>query len=607
MATLADSIRRSNINLGNISSSLNSTSKSLSKTNSSIDRFSKNLSANTKTKRELFGRSTILRSRREEASRRQELEDELESSKVSSSPSRGFSFASKSEQGPLGRLVGFLSFLTAGWIVENLPTWIFVGQEFLSRIYKFGSTIPNMMSRILNISTIFGETIQNSLDSILRLDFDEFTEGSVAKSFDELKSSIEGLGSSITDTFKLFTTPLTQSLDTGEQAPKIGEPREGEMFIEPGTPSRVIGIHKQALDIISKYESPGAEYNAMNQGTISDARGRAPQATYGKKTSKDIIGKNLTDMTIGEVIGRQDRRLLNDQGFIHAAGRYQIIGNTLPEAMRGAGLKPTDAFSPENQDKMGLYLLRTGGPGKWEGLKRAKAQEIAIVQKARFEPVIYASDRQTQTREVPVGNIKPLITSRYGDPRGNRTHGGSDLAVALGTPLRAISNGVIVDSDFERGWGNFLVMKDNLGIYHLYGHMQSGYKRGGAVQKGEVIGKVGMSGHTTGPHLHWEAGTGWNGGGITGKFDPLNKYSKYAPFNTTSEKAQISPPPKVQQPFAEITPERKGAQYVFIDDTKPSQPAVMYSQESSYAPPVNESRVLNTYIKNKLLLDLAYL
>ncbi len=605
---LVDSLKRSSINIENISKSLSSTKKSVSSVNDSVDNISNIISRNTRVKRELFSRSEILDSRRREASRRREVEDQLESAQVSTSIPRGLSFASKSDKGPLGRLLGFLGFITAGWIAENLPTWIFMGKEFISRIQTFGTTMFNMVDNMKSIINAFGYVLTNSFTAITSLNFNEFTEGSVAKSFDELNLAVQGLGDNITDTFKLFTVPLTESMQTGEEAPGLGEEREETMFpgvTQEGAPSKVTGTAKQALDIISKYESAGAGYNAMNQGTIPDAKGQKPRATIGGKTSKDIIGKNLTDMTIGEVIRRQDRRLTNDQGFIHAAGRYQIIGNTLPSAMRGAGLKPTDMFSPENQDKMGIYLLKSGGPGKWVGLENATKQEMAIVQQARREPVSYvgSSTSQTQIKQVPVGNIKPLIGDRLG---AGRNHGGVDLQVPSGTPLRAISDGIIVDSDYEKGWGNFLVMKDNLGIYHLYGHMQSGYKKGGPVKKGEVIGKVGMTGRTTGPHLHWETGTGWNGGIITGKFDALNKYSKYAPFNTTPS-AKIESKLKTQQPSA-ITPQRKGSQVVIVDDTQPQVSQTSYpSQQPTPVPTVSDFKLLNNFIKNKLLIDLAYL
>ena len=146
----------------------------------------------------------------------------------------------------------------------------------------------------------------------------------------------------------------------------------------------------------------------------------------------------------------------------------------------------------------------------------------------------------------PDSNTTITVTSQYGMRTHPiygtaKMHGGTDISATGGTPLRAISDGEVVDSDSlgNKGWGNFLVFKDDKGIFHLYGHMQGGYKRGGQVKKGDIIGKVGSTGASTGPHLHWEAGTGWNGGVITGKFDPLSRYTAEQPFFT--KKAEETP------------------------------------------------------------------
>lgn len=617
MAAVSESLKKSSISVENISKSLLSTRKTVSSVNDSVNNISKIIANNTRIKRELFSSSETIDARRREASKRREMEDQIEASKLSYSPGSAISFASKGQGGPLSRLLGFLGFTFAGWIVENLPTWIFMGKEFISRIETFGRSMYDMVDNMRSIIQSFGSVLTNSFDAILRLDFNEFSEGSVARSFDELNLAVQGLGDDITETFRLFTTPLNESVETGEQAPALDEDRPERMFPPISQPGerKVTGIHREALDIIAGPES-GGNYNAMNQGT--DAQGRIIGSTAGGKTSKDIIGKNLTDMTIGEIMDRQNERKYPrnakpDLG-IHAAGKYQIIGNTLPTAMRQAGLKPSDKFSPENQDLLGLAILKNKGIGAWtSGGSRYSAKETAIIKEAQRTDVKFLTSPTptSSTSPTPSIPVNPTIGDRLGAGRG---HGGVDLQVEQGTPLRAVSDGVIVDSDYEKGWGNFLVMKDNMGIYHLYGHMQSGYKRGGPVKKGEVIGKVGMTGRTTGPHLHWETGTGWNGGVITGRFDALNKYSKFAPFNTQPSKdgktetpAQISAPPKAGQPAAAMTPERKGPEVMLIDATQPQTPQVSYpAQQSSPQIQIDQSKMLNNFIKKKLLLDLAY-
>jgi murein DD-endopeptidase MepM/ murein hydrolase activator NlpD len=150
--------------------------------------------------------------------------------------------------------------------------------------------------------------------------------------------------------------------------------------------------------------------------------------------------------------------------------------------------------------------------------------------------------------------VDPVVTGRFGEKRGNRYHGGTDIAAPTGTPLVPVTDAIIVDygdlsrSDAKRGdpdgWGNFIVYQDNTGLYHLYGHLNSIVKKSGSVKKGEKIATVGNTGRSSGPHLHWELGTAWTGSAMEGKTDPLNRYSVMAPFALKGgqQKVNVAPP-----------------------------------------------------------------
>lgn len=599
MSAITESLRKSSINIQNISNSLSATKKNLSTVNDSVDNISRIIATNTRIKRELFTRSDILISRREEASKRQELEDQIESSNVSTTPSRGLSFAAKSTKGPLGRLLGFLGFITAGWIVENLPTWIFMGKEFITRIQIFGRSMYNMIDNMKDVINAFGSILKNSFNAILTLDLNEFSEGSVAQSFDELNLAVRGVGDDITETFRLFTTPLNQSVETGEQAPGLGEERPDTMF--PGVQQEgvgtVTGIHKQALDIIAGPES-GGNYNAMNQGT--DAQGRI----LGSGDSKKIIGKALTDMTIGEVIDRQNeskypRNAKPDRG-IHAAGKYQIIGNTLPTAMRKAGLKPSDKFSSENQDLLGLAILKDKGIGAWtSGGSRYTAKETAIIKQAQRTPVAV------------VTSTKPSAPKATAQAPGKTP--GYSQAVAFGKSLLAKGyKNIWQHPDFNwnsgyTGSGKERVASRDYNSYHNYGEALdvSAYNGEGKLdalyaELNKNKGKYGIAellwrtkGHED--HLH----ISFNKTGAT--------LTSTAP--TQVQPAQIAAPPSRMGQPAAMTPERTGEKIFFIDDTQPQSPQVSYpsQQPSTQTPTISEFKLLNNFIKNKLLVDLAYL
>ena len=88
-----------------------------------------------------------------------------------------------------------------------------------------------------------------------------------------------------------------------------------------------------------------------------------------------------------------------------------------------------------------------------------------------------------------------------------RQHKGIDFAAPPGTPIRAAADGVISFSGWQNGYGNFITIK-HWGPYSTaYGHMSriaTGMTRGKKVSQGDVIGYVGSTGLSTGPHLHYE-------------------------------------------------------------------------------------------------------
>ncbi len=115
------------------------------------------------------------------------------------------------------------------------------------------------------------------------------------------------------------------------------------------------------------------------------------------------------------------------------------------------------------------------------------------------------------------GNSKntPLFVDYYIRPiKGGRKsqgiHGynGVDLAAPTGTPLLASASGTVVVSKqgaWNGGYGNFVVIKHGNGTQTLYGHNSSNLvKVGQKVVQGQVIGYVGSTGKSTGPHVHFE-------------------------------------------------------------------------------------------------------
>ena len=110
----------------------------------------------------------------------------------------------------------------------------------------------------------------------------------------------------------------------------------------------------------------------------------------------------------------------------------------------------------------------------------------------------------------------PVNATRVSSPYGTRyhpilktyrMHSGIDYAAPTGTPIMAPADGVVSFAGVKGGYGNAIMLNHRKGMETLYGHMSafvSGVNAGKSVKAGDVIGFVGSTGRSTGPHLHYE-------------------------------------------------------------------------------------------------------
>ncbi|WP_299813821.1 M23 family metallopeptidase [uncultured Roseibium sp.] len=108
--------------------------------------------------------------------------------------------------------------------------------------------------------------------------------------------------------------------------------------------------------------------------------------------------------------------------------------------------------------------------------------------------------------------VKGVLTSKFGMrfhpiKKTERLHAGVDWAAPTGTPIRAAFSGKITYRAVRGGYGNFIELTHKDGITSRYAHMHEfadGIELGSVVQAGDLIGYVGTTGLSTGPHLHFE-------------------------------------------------------------------------------------------------------
>lgn len=136
--------------------------------------------------------------------------------------------------------------------------------------------------------------------------------------------------------------------------PKVGKNRPGNSSNEDKLSSdevvseEKLSAEKANAKLLSFISSGEGGYNSMNQGTSGNS------IVGSTHNASSILGKNLPQMTVGEVMQNQN------SGKLFAAGRYQIIPNTMKMAVARAGVSSDDMFDSKTQDKLGLALIYNG-------------------------------------------------------------------------------------------------------------------------------------------------------------------------------------------------------------------------------------------------------
>jgi murein DD-endopeptidase MepM/ murein hydrolase activator NlpD len=114
----------------------------------------------------------------------------------------------------------------------------------------------------------------------------------------------------------------------------------------------------------------------------------------------------------------------------------------------------------------------------------------------------YSDEHPTHIFRWPVEH--GIISSGFGIRHGTM-HDGVDIAAPVGTPVHAADNGTVIYSGRLRGYGNVIIIRHDDHYVTVYGHDATNFVReGDSVTGGQVIGKLGDTGRTTGPNLHFE-------------------------------------------------------------------------------------------------------
>ena len=263
--------------------------------------------------------------------------------------------------------------LIAAWAVDNLPKIIKEVEIFTKKVRVFTAYVKRAITSTGSTFKSLGKILNAFVKNIMEFDFTD-KSGRIETAKEELDENLEDISESISEMGSVWGKEedeldyILEKFKSEENIQSIRseiekEFKDEERDVQPQTPAVGEGSKDTSsgggYDKLLKFISKGeGGYNAMNQGTIGN------KIVGSTNESKDKIGKDLTSMTIGEIMKRQKYLMngsnpqISDYG-IFAAGAYQIIPDTMPGALKFSGLKESDLFSKENQDKLAIGLINS--------------------------------------------------------------------------------------------------------------------------------------------------------------------------------------------------------------------------------------------------------
>ena len=212
---------------------------------------------------------------------------------------------------------------------------------------------------------------------------------------------------------------------------------------------------------------------------------------------------NTRDLSVvARGLERMERDQIQAVAQIGAAARRQI--SRLKQAITETGLSP-DSLSPPRGKAIGgpfvaLKADPNGSPFERE-LSRMSSDYVAA---SRLTQIVST----LPLRRPLAGRME--ITSGYGpriDPFMGRMalHAGLDIREEPGTPVRATAGGKVVSAGWSGGYGNMVEIEHENDLATRYGHLSMiTVAEGQYVSPGTILGRVGSTGRSTGPHLHYE-------------------------------------------------------------------------------------------------------
>ncbi|MEQ8173790.1 MAG: M23 family metallopeptidase [Syntrophomonadaceae bacterium] len=214
----------------------------------------------------------------------------------------------------------------------------------------------------------------------------------------------------------------------------------------------------------------------------------------------DICQKYQTDLESVKAVNG-----LDEQSVLSIGQKLQIPGNMNRIHAVKKGETLWDIARKYNVSLEQLCSLNQGVNA--ENLKIG--MNLTLPDSARKTSSVYTTpSRGTASTAFFTWPIRGAITSSYGW-RSSGFHHGTDISARYGDSIQAAAAGVVAYTGYNGVYGKMIVIEHSDGSETLYAHLSSiGVSTGQRVKRGEAIGKIGTTGNSTGPHLHFEVKKG---------------------------------------------------------------------------------------------------
>jgi len=627
---MAVAVPSNSSSISNISANLSTIKKDLFYTRNVVSDLKKSAIKRNKIKSESIYKTKFLFNKRIDASKRREAEDFLEASDVSSQASSGFGAnqASSSSRSPLGRILSALGFITAGWLIRNLPTWIALGREFIARVYNLADigrrTVNNIFNFIGNVGNIARAYAQN----IASFDFFD-TSNRVKSAFEELDITVKDINKGIEDAFTMIGTPLNEPIaqeqagvDAGEVPPTGSDYAPSELYPEnapfPGPGGGAKDLVSGARSFMSAgFPMKGAAYLAGNAQTESEWQAqRKPWVISwdGAGTNKGLMSWNRGRITRAEkYLGKRLETATAEEQIRFVKWELQ---NYYPAAYN-IFMNP-NASHAQLVNASKIYL----GYGK-EGARYGHAKKA-------FEALQKGGGTPQQPRSVPLQSALPPLPptntvkgQAYGSSRagGARRHAGQDFDISGNEKFYSrIGGEVIFAGDVGGAYGNVVdIYNKELNVTERIAEalkILPGIKKGTIIQPGQAV----VQGERTVPQggsvgvIHYEIRKGKSGpsGSFEGTLNPVEFLKSPSVQSLPRGAGSDSMVGRVQSREINVQPRSGSKTIVAIDTRTNNTPIQTAPQESGMETKYNigftdMNTMLNRFIKTKFLTDLAYL